>query len=305
MKTIGITGGTGLVGTQVAALLVGKGYEVILFTRSTAGRNARPGCTYAEWDPARKKCDVAALKRTDAIVHLAGENVAGKRWTTEQKKKIVGSRVQGTQFLVSQLKEHAPNCKTLVAASATGFYGADSVPAVPFTESAQPASDFLGSTCRQWEAEEQKATSQMRTVIVRIGIVLAPTEGAFNEFAKPLAFGLKPILGSGKQVISWIHVADLAGLIVYALEQKDMHGIYNAVAPAPVTNREMMDTIAKVKGGFYITAPAPAFALRIALGELSGEVLKSATVSAAKTLGAGFIFQYPEIEGAVQDLLGK
>ena len=299
MKVIGITGGAGFVGQHLTQLLLSEGYKVVVFTRSVAQNPVKQNVTYAHWDADKGECDLNSLKTADAIVHLAGEGIADKRWSDKRKQQIVNSRVKGTNFLVQQIKDFAPDCKVLVSASATGYYGRDRDGAIPFAETAPPATDFLGDTCRKWEDESEKASS----VILRLGIVLGKEAGAFREFVKPMAFGVKPILGGGKQMVSWIEVDDLVRMIVHAIEQPEMKGVYNAVAPKPVTHKELMDTIARVKGGIKIPAPVPAFVLKIMLGEMSEEVLKSCTVSAQKVQDAGFVFQYPEIDGAVKAIL--
>ncbi len=203
------------------------------------------------------------------------------------------------------IKKHGANCKTFITASGIGFYGADTNPAVAFTETSPASPGFLGDTCGQWEAGTQQISGTLRTVILRIGIVLASESGAFAEFAKPLKYRVMPVFGSGKQVTSWIHVTDLARLFIFALEHENISGIYNAVAPAPVSSKELMRQIAKAKGGPYIPAPVPAFLLNIVLGEMSIEVLKSCNVSSSKTLATGFNFLYPEIGTAVSDLIKK
>ena len=274
MSIIGITGGTGLIGRHLTALLVEKGYKVIIFSRS-AGKTGDKNISYTYWDPEKSEIDRAALGNIDCIIQLAGASVAQKRLTAKRKQEVINSRVQSTNFLLTQLKEQAPNCKTIIAASATGFYGPDTPGSIPFTETAPTYNDFLGETCRQWEDATEKANSFMRTVIIRIGIVLGKDGGAFPELAGPLSFGIMPILGSGKQVVSWIDIDDLAGLFLFALENEGISGVYNGVSPNPVTHKQLMYAIAREKGGLSIPAPVPAFALKIALGEMSTEVLKS------------------------------
>lgn len=303
MTTVGITGGTGFVGGHLTRLLVSKGYKVVIFTRDAKNKRGDANVSYARWDADQQACDADALQKLDAMVHLAGAGVADKRLTESRKKEIVDSRVKATNFLLEQMKTHAKKCTAFIAASATGFYGADAPGGAPFTEDAKPCGDFLGETCRQWEAATGKAAASMRTCILRIGIVLGNEGGAFPQFVQPMAFGALPILGSGKQIVSWIAVTDLAGLIVYALENNQMSGIYNAVAPAPVSHKALMQTISRIKGGFRIQAHVPAFILKIALGELSEEVLKSCNVSASKTLSAGYRYQYPDLESTVKALL--
>ncbi|MCD6012780.1 MAG: hypothetical protein K0Q79_2642 [Flavipsychrobacter sp.] len=301
MKTIGITGGTGFIGRHLTQLLVEKGYKVIIFSRS-AGKKGDGNVSYAHWDPDKREIDQAALGKIDGIIQLAGASVAEKRLTEKRKQEVIDSRVQSTNFLISQLKVHAPGCKSFIAASATGFYGPDRPGMMPFTEASPPYNDFLGETCRQWEAATEKAGNHFRTVIIRIGIVLGKDGGAFPELAKPLSFGVMPILGSGKQVVCWIDIDDLARLFLFMLENEGLSGIFNGVAPNPVTHKELMYAIAKEKGGLKIPVPVPAFVLKIALGEMSTEILKSCTVSAAKTLGTGFTFRHPDLSGTLKRL---
>lgn len=304
MKTIGITGGTGFVGKHLTGLLIQKGYKVIIFTTRVATKPAQDHISYAHWNPMKGAFDINALKEVDAVVHLAGTGIADKRWTEKRKKEIVDSRVVGTSFLVAQLKNFGTKCKTLIAASATGYYGKDG-DKIPFHEDALPANDFLGNTCLKWEQCSSAANTFLRTVILRLGIVLGKDAGAFHEFARPMSFGIMPILGKGTQVVSWIEVDDLARLILFALEHEEIAGVYNAVAPAPVPHRQLMQTIAKTKGGIKIPIPVPEFALRTLYGELSGEVLKSCTVSAEKTMSTGFQYNYPDIGRATSAILGK
>lgn len=298
---IGITGGTGFVGKHLKQLLQSRGHHVTVFSRSATSKNTEDA-HFARWNPDAGIYDADAFEPLDAVVHLAGAGVADKRWTAARKKEIVDSRVQGTQLLVEALHIHAPACKTLVSASAIGWYGPDDAARIPFMEDASPARDFLGETCRQWEAEVFRANYFLRTVALRIGIVLGRESGAYPEFAKGLRFGIMPILGSGKQVVSWVHVADVAAMFAKAVEDDAMHGAYNCVAPYPVTNRELMQAVAKAKGGLAIPMPVPAFALNLGLGELSTEVLKSCTVSAEKVQDAGFRFRFTTIEEAASDL---
>ena len=305
MKTIGITGGTGFIGTYLTRILVEKGYKVIIFTRNAAAYRVAGNLKYAHWNPDKGTMDINSLKQLDAAVHLAGAGVADRMWTTKRKKEIVKSRVESTKLLVSQLKEYSPKCKTFVSASAIGYYGPDNAGQAPFTEEAAPFNDFLGDTCKKWENESAAGQEFMRTTILRFGIVLGREGGAFPKLAGPLAFGFMPVLGSGSQVVSWIEINDLARLLFFALEQPKIAGIYNAVSPAPVTHKQLMKTIARQKGKMMIPIPIPSFVLKIILGELSTEVLKSCTVSSGKIQQEGFHFNYPEISSAVKNILNK
>ena len=305
MKTIGITGGSGFIGNTLTSLLVSKGYEVVIFTRNKRTKSRRPNIHYCHWNAEKEIYDGKYLKKLDAVVNLGGAGIADKRWKKKRKKEIIDSRVKGTDFLVAKLKAHAPLCKTFLSASATGIYGPDMGLHVPFMETAKPYDDFLGNTCRQWEHSAQKANEFARTVILRFGIVLGKFSGAFAEFAKPMALGVVPTLGSGGQAVSWIQITDLCRLILFALEHEEMQGIYNAVSPNPVTHHKLMETIATAMGGVKIPVHVPSALLKILLGEMSTEVLKSCTVSAQKVLDAGFAFDHPDINGAVKAIVGK
>lgn len=301
-KTVGITGGTGFVGQHLKTLLLSKGYAVIIFTRSPEKQAVEQGVTYAFWNPSNEEIDTNILQKLDAVIHLAGAGVADKRWTDERKKEIVSSRVAVTTYLVEQLKQHANRCSTFIAASATGYYGPDRNN-TPFKETEDYYDDFLGRTCLQWEKASKTAEQSFRTVIIRIGIVLGREAGAFKEFEQPTKMGIVPILGSGQQMISWIHIADLVSLFTYALEKEEIKGIYNGVAPSPASNKTLMKTIARVKGGLKIPVPVPSFILKIMLGEMSIEILKSCTASSQKIESTGFQFQYKDINSAVKNLL--
>lgn len=300
METIGITGGTGLIGRTLTTLLTDRGYKVIIFTRKP--KDSTGNISYAYWDAYKQAIDTAALQEVDAMLHLAGEGVADKRWTTQRKHEILESRTIGTSFIASQLLQHAPRCKAFISSSAIGYYGADNGSA-PFTEIANPSADFLGTTCKAWEEASLPLEGKVRRVLLRIGIVLSYDGGAFKEFVKPVKFGIAPLLGGGHQTVSWVHIDDVATMFLYALENENMQGIYNAVAPAPVSQRLLMFTIRHYAKSFSIPFPVPAFVLKLMLGEMSIEVLKSATVSSQKIEDAGFPFRYPTIGKAVEQLM--
>lgn len=306
MKFIGITGGTGLIGRHLSKLLAEDGYEIIVFTRKPdKNRKYIKNTTYAEWNPRKQIIDTTQLAKVQAMVHLSGEGIADKRWTEQRKTDILDSRVLSTNFLVEQLKLHAKQCRVLVCSSAIGYYGADNKNPEAFKENSIPANDFLGRTCAQWEAASESAEDFTRRVILRLGIVLAKDGGAFKEFNKPMKYGIMPILGSGDQMVSWIHVTDVARMIRFAIERIEVSGTFNATAPLPVTHSNLVHSMARARGGIKIPIPVPAFLLKIMLGEMSIEVLKSCTVSSEKIKDEGFRFEFRDIETAVKDLLAK
>lgn len=307
MKKIIIAGGTGLVGSQLSQMLLQKGYEIIILTRKLPQGQKQPGNTanYALWDIEKGTIDKNALAGADYIINLAGAAVAEKRWTSARKQEIVDSRVKSCNLLVKALEETENKIKAVLCASAAGYYGADKPgqSARGFTETDPPATDFLGETCRLWEESiEPVAGLGKRLVKFRIGIVLSNKGGALIAFKKPLDFGVATILGNGKQVISWIHIEDLCSLFIHALENETLSGAYNAVAPNPVSNKTLITTLAQVRAKFYLPIPVPVFALKIVMGEMSAEVLKSATVSSVKAEHTGFHFTYPDIKVALATL---
>lgn len=303
MTTVLITGGTGLVGSALTAALLKKGYRVIILTRSGNTQSGNPSLSYAKWDVDKGEIDQQSIEAADYIIHLAGAGVADKRWTKKRKQEIVDSRVKSGELLVRSLRNTPNKIKAVISASAIGWYGADRKTngSSAFTEEAPPSDDFLGQTCKQWESStEPIKESGIRLVKFRIGIVLSEKGGALKEFLKPLRFGLATILGGGKQIISWVHIDDLVTMFISAMEKDTFNGVYNAVAPVPVSNKDLMLQLARTKNKFFIPVPVPAFVLKIMLGEMSIEVLKSTTVSAEKIRQAGFEFKYDKIEAAVK-----
>ena len=307
MPTVLLTGGTGLVGRALSKALVKKGYTIIILTRHLAGRFPQENISYASWDINKQEIDLQAIQQADYIIHLAGAPVMDKKWTAGYKKEIIDSRTKSSLLILDTLRQHSNSVKAFISASAIGWYGPDALPVKPggFTEENPADSDFLGEVCRLWEDSVEPAVAMgIRLVRFRIGIVLSNDGGALLEFKKPISMGIGAVLGSGKQVVSWVHIEDICRILIYGIEHEELNGAYNAVAPSPVTNKTLTLKLAvALRGRFFIPLHVPGFVLKLILGQKSIEVLKSATVSCSKIKQAGFTFLFPSIESAMGELL--
>ncbi|MEI8059652.1 MAG: TIGR01777 family oxidoreductase, partial [Ferruginibacter sp.] len=274
METILITGGTGLIGKALTKVLITKGYSVIILSRSALNLNntkEENNIRYAHWDIKKKQIDIKALQVADYIIHLAGAGVMDKKWTAEYKKEISSSRADSASLIVESLKENTNKVKAVISASAIGWYPATDN--IHFEEETADES-FLGQTTQLWEESINPVTQiDKRLVTLRIGIVLSKEGGALKEFMNPLKFGIAAILGNGKQMISWIHINDLCRIFLFAIENKNLNGVYNAIAPNPVDNKTLTNTLAKkLNGRYYFPIHIPEFILKILLGGRSIEI---------------------------------
>jgi uncharacterized protein (TIGR01777 family) len=297
MKVL-VSGSSGLIGSALLPFLASGGHTVTRLVRST------PGDAHVSWDPQKGTIEAARLEGFDAAVHLAGENIAAGRWTAERKALLRDSRVKGTQVLCAALASLSRPPEVLVAASAIGYYG-DRGDEVLREESAS-GSGFLPEICREWEAATGPAREKrIRVVNLRMGVVLSATGGALAKMLPPFKLGVGGVLGSGRQYMSWIALDDLVGVFYHALSNPALDGPVNAVAPHPVTNREFTETLGRVLSR-PVLLPMPAFAARLAFGEMANELLlASQRVEPVKLASVGHTFQFPELEGALRHLLGK
>lgn len=295
-----------MIGSAITGALLSKGHKVIILTRAfPTHMDLRNRVEYALWDIEQGSMDKWAIEKSEFIIHLAGAGVADKRWTEKRKNEILESRVKSGQLLAEMLIKVPNKVKAVMAASAIGWYGPDPVipNPLPFIESDPSHDSFLGNTCKEWEMSIKPIKENgRRLVIFRTGIVLSRTGGALQEFIKPFHFNVATVFGNGKQVISWIHIDDLVGLYIRGIEDENMNGIYNAVSPDPVSNKDFMIILGQAMKKKPVLLHVPTLILKIALGEMSVEVLKSSTVDSGKVSKAGFAFRYPALKSALEDL---
>lgn len=294
-----ITGGSGLIGRRLTALLAGQGYEVAWLSRGEPHQATVP---VFGWNPAAHTIDRAAIEWADHVVHLAGAGVAERRWTAQRRQLILSSRVQGTRLLAEAIADAADKPSSVIAASATGRYGVDTGDRW-VGENDPVGSDFLADVVRRWESEvDAIADLDVRCVTIRIGIVLSRDGGALPKIAAPFAAGLGAPVGSGKQYMSWIHIDDLCRMIAGALIDRAWSGAYNGVAPHPVTNAAFSRALARTLGKRILLPPVPSFVLQIAMGEMAGIVLGGVRASSSKAVAAGAAFDYATVQAALDAL---
>jgi hypothetical protein len=299
---IAVSGSTGLVGSEVVTVLSGAGHEVVRLVRRAPAHEEK---SVLRWDPEKGEIDAVGLEGLDAVVHLAGENIASGRWTAARKAAIRDSRVKGTRLLCDTLAGLARPPKTLVCASAIGIYGDRGEDVL--TEESPAAEGFLPGVCREWEAASGAAARKgIRVVALRIGMVLSPKGGALPRMLPLFRGGLGGVIGSGRQYVSWVALDDLPLILLHALQCGALSGPVNAVAPRPVTNREFTEALGKVLSR-PTPLPIPAFALRLAVGREMADalLLASARVVPRRLEETGYSFRYPELEGALRHLLAK
>ena len=303
MKVL-VSGASGLVGSALIHELKRNGHQPVRLVRRT-GRFNEPEIA---WDINAGKLDPKQLEGIDAVVHLAGENIAGGRWTEERKQKIVDSRIKGTKLLADTLAKMENPPKVFISASAVGFYGNRGDETL--NEVSSNGKGFLAYTCRNWEAACQPARDKgIRVVNSRFGIILSPNGGALKAVYWPFRLGLAGDLGNGKQYMSWVALEDVARALVHILAHDELQGPVNVVSPNPVTNHQFTDAMRKTLSCpllpmHYWTPPAPAFAVKALLGEMAEQLLlASQRVQPIALLGSEFEFKYPQLKPALESML--
>ena len=295
---ISVTGSSGLIGSALVPFLTAQGHEVGRVVRSTTAAGAW------RWDPGAGHVDAGAVNGKDAVVHLAGENIAAGRWSAARKARIRDSRVRGTRVVAQAVARADPRPKALLCASAMGFYGDRGDERL--TEASAPGRGFLSEVSREWEEACAPARDQgVRVVNLRFGIVLSPAGGALAKMLLPFRLGAGGVVGSGKQWWSWVALDDAVGAIQHALVTAGLSGPLNVAAPNPVTNAEFTRTLGRVLARPTLF-PVPVFAARLAFGEMADALLlASARVVPERLQQTGYVFRHPELEGALRHLLGR
>lgn len=299
-----VSGSTGMVGSDLVLALKHAGHEVLRLVRRRGNFTEKQ----IGWDATKGIQDISALEGLDAVVHLAGENIARGPWTPERKARIHDSRVIGTQQLVEALGSLKAPPKTLVCAAAIGYYGSRGNEVL--TEVSGHGQGFLAKTCREWEAAAQAASVfGIRVVSTRFGIILSPKGGALKAMSIPFRLGLAGNLGNGKQYMSWVALDDVIGAILHVLKHDEIYGPVNVVSPEPVTNAQFTDAMRKaVIPAFlpmhYWTPPAPGLAIQALLGEMGQELLlASQRVKPVRLEETGYSFKHPHLKAALRALL--
>ncbi|BAY63685.1 hypothetical protein NIES22_37730 [Calothrix brevissima NIES-22] len=303
---VAIAGATGFVGSRLVQRLHREGHTVLVLTRNASfaqklfPATAFPNLEIAVYQPTASGSWQEAIAGCDGVVNLAGEPIAEERWTAEQKQKILNSRKLGTEKIVEAIVKANPQPKVLVNASAIGFYGTSET--ATFDETSQSGNDFLAEVCQAWEAEANKVKdANVRLVILRLGIVLG-MGGALAKMITPFKLFAGGPIGSGRQWFSWIHLDDVVNLIIQALTNPALEGVYNATAPNPVRMTDLTQTMGQIMHR-PSWLPVPAFALEALLGDGATVVLEGQEVLPKRTIASGFEYQYPNLRAALSQIL--
>jgi uncharacterized protein (TIGR01777 family) len=300
MQNILITGGTGLIGKHLSSLLTKKGYKVFILSRT---KNDDTNSFY--WNISDDYIDEQAIIKADYIIHLAGAGIADKRWTKARKKILIDSRVKSANLLFEKVKALNPTLKAFISASGIGFYGAITSTKI-YKETDESGDDFVSEICKLWEKSSlQFNTLNIRTVIFRTGVVFSNKGGAFPKLYEPIKYGFGAALGSGNQYIPWIHMDDLCKMYLKAIENTNLKGIYNAVAPEQITNKQLTNKIATSIGKKIWLPNIPSFLFNLVFGEMASILLKGSRISPQKIKEIGFKFKFTNLKSALKNLLAN
>lgn len=300
MNRVLITGGSGLIGGHLSQQLLAKGYAVSVLGRKHGNQSAIKSYV---WDYANQQIEIEAVTSADIIIHLCGANIAEQRWNVQRKKELIDSRVKTAELLYQTVKQHKVKLKAFVSASAIGYYGALTSDHI-YAEDDPHGEDFSAEICHLWEQSVQQFENLgIRTVMLRTAPVLTAQGGALAKMLPPVKMGIASALGSGEQYFPWIHISDLCNIYLKAIEDENLSGAYNAVAPEHQTNKEFSRCLAKVLDKPFWFPNVPSTVMKIMFGEMSDVLLKGSRVSAEKIQTAGYTFQYPQLEQALSNLL--
>lgn len=300
-KKILITGGAGFVGRKLAKLLIEKGYQVSILSRQKRQNTAT--ISYYQWDVEMGVIEEQAILDADVIINLAGENIAQKRWTQTRKKQLVDSRVNAIQLIHQVLQAKNKKIDSFISASGIGIYGAFTSNKT-FNENSKLANDFLGETCQKWEAATDSIASlNIRTVIIRTGLVLGKNDGFLSKLIPVFKYRLGSVIGTGQQYMPWIHIHDLCGIYAFAVENEQVQGPYNAAVKDGTTNALFSSELAKQFGYKIFLPNISKILIRILMGEMATIILKGQRVSPQKIIDAGFQFKYTTLSQALKNCL--
>jgi uncharacterized protein (TIGR01777 family) len=300
MKNILITGGSGLLGRELTKELLKQGHTVSHLSR---GHGKDPHVKTFLWDVNAGKIDPHCIDGVDTIIHLAGAGIADKRWTDDRKREIVESRTKSIGLIYGLMKDKAHKVHTVISASGINYYGSRGNEVL--TEDSTPANDFIGNCCVAWEkAVDEGKQFELRILKFRTGVVLTTEGGALPQLALPVKLAIGSPLGTGSQWVPWIHHQDAINMYLTGLDDEQLAGVYNMVAPLPVTNKQMTVAVAQQLRRPLWAPNVPSFVIKLLFGEMAGLVLGSTKASAQKIEDAGFTFKYPDITSALKEIYG-
>jgi uncharacterized protein len=300
MKTVLITGGSGLIGNTLSDLLISKGYKVSHLGRTKKHLN---GIESYQWNLKNGTIESGALEKADYIVHLAGAPIADKNWTDKRKKEIIESRSDSAKLILNFLKNLPKKPQAFISASAVGYYGAVTSSTI-FTETDLPGNDFLADVCVKWEkASEGFSELNVRRAVIRTGIVLSEKGGALEKISFPIRFHIDPTTGKGDQFMPWIHISDLCGIYLKAIEDEEMNGTFNAVAPEHINQKQLIQAIKKRMRKILIVPPMPVTLLKLFFGERINILSKGSRISGDKIIARGYDFKFPKLKEALEDII--